>query len=531
MKRKKLLIPTILVFVLFAVSLAANIGGRGGTTNTTSSTLSSTSTGGHGGTTNTTSSTQSSVASVCPTILPGPSTASNVTQYPATVGTNFTLDASALFGSTVTSGSYHWEQVYPSRTELDYVTSFNATIWNPTQRIAKVLLPYPGNYRFQLETVNGTGQATTHRVDLLATTSTYRKLDAKGVIFGDVFESLGGANFQLGPSSTQCQTASFDSAMAGPQRVGAGWVGFVPAAFYSQISPTPIIGSNNSDLSLTNDTYYYGLIASAKSHGFNVVQFEQTSVGPDTPSDQVPMLGKMENSSSWWSAWFDQWKAWDVAQAVRAQKAGVDMLVLCLYCEDTFRPSVYPNYTQRWDDIIASVRQVFTGKVAMSLIVTDDRFTMYKQLDAVFITTFPGLYTSSNSFRDPSNPTIRELENATERLVSYAAFLAGKITVYYIFLAYSSVGQYNADPPPWGNNPPPANLTDFREQAMYYEAFFNVIQNKSWISGVFSERWDYFDHFARLGDAPSSYYFDQTIGVSPRNKPAESVVKLWFGIM
>jgi hypothetical protein len=46
---------------------------------------------------------------------------------------------------------------------------------------------------------------------------------------------------------------------------------------------------------------------------------------------------------------------------------------------------------------------------------------------------------------------------------------------------------------------------------------------------VFTERRD-FDHFARTGSEPSSYHFDQTIRSSPRDKPTEGVVGLWYGM-
>ena len=519
MRRKKLLIPAVLVLLLIVVSFGVGIARNGATTSTAPASSQRS------------SSTSTSTAPACPAILVGPSTASNVTQIPAATGANYTLDSSQLFGAHPSGSSYHWTQLFASRTELDYVSSFNATLWNTDTPAATVRMNEPGNYRFGL-TVTGTdGSVSSYKVDLLAKGSPTTQLKDEGVIFSDVFQNLGGTNFQLGPYSPACQTREFDSAMNGPARVGAGWVGFVPAAFYTRVSPSPVIGSNNTDLSLTNDSYYFSLIASAKAQGFKVVQFEQLGVGPDTPAAQAALLPAMMNNSAWWDQWYTQWKAWLVDQAARAQKAGVDMLVLCLYCESSFQPQVYPQYAERWDDIIDSVRQVFSGQVAMSLIVTDDRFTMYDKLDAVFATIFPGLYTSAGAFKDPDNPTMAELQNQTQRLFSYASFLAGKIDVYYIFLAYSSLGEYEADPYPWGNQPPPANLTDFRAQAMYYEAFFSVLKNETWVTGAFSERWDYFDHFARLNDSPSSYYFDQTIGNSPRNKPAESVIRLWFGLL
>jgi hypothetical protein len=509
--RKKLLIPPLVIILLVIASVI--LGGLHNQSPTQTST-SSISSGG------------------CPELLPAPNTASNVQQIHGSVGVPLKLDAAALFSVNESKPhSYLWTQLFANRTELDYVTSFAASMTNVTERTVTVNFSSPGNYRFQLSVTDPASQAATagtHRIDVLVTQDGVRKLNAKGVIFSDVFEDLGGKNFILGPHPEPCQTQLFDSAMAGPSRIGAGWVGFVPAIFYLKVSPTPKFDNGNNDLSLSNNTYYYELMASAKAHGFKIVETVQASVGPNTPANESSLLPRMENSSVWWDAWFTQWKAVLLSEGVRAQKAGVDMLTICLYCDDTFRPNAYPNYTQRWQDIISSVRQVYKGQVAMSLIVADNRFTMYKDLDAVFVTIFPDLYTSSHPFADPNNPTVQEITNTTARLFSYFDWMQGKIPVYIIFLAYSSVGQFHGDPPPWGNNPPPANLTDFREQAKYYEVILNFLQNKPWVSGFFSERWDYFDHFVRPPTAPNSFYFDQTLGNSPRSKPAEAVIKLWF---
>ena len=473
-------------------------------------------------------SSTATTTQACPPPLPGPSASVPHSDVNGTVGAGVRLDATSFLSNVGSGYAFRWSQVYANATELDYVTNFAATLSNSTGAVATMTAREPGNYRIQLEATPPGGQTTLRVVDVSITDPNKWNLDAKGVIFGDVFNNLGGPDFNMGPYPNPCQQERFTNALAAPLRVGAGWVGYVPAEFYTRVSPSPQFAGDGNDLSLTNDTYYYGLMAAAHSEGFKIVEFVQYGVGPGTPTNQSALLPLMYNSSSWWSSWFDAWKQTIIAEAERAQKAGVEMLVLCLYCDDTFRPQVFPNYAERWDDIIASVRQVYAGKLAMSLIVSDDRFTMYSKLDAVFMTIFPGLYL--NFFKDPQNPTMSELQNQTARMLSYGEWMAGKINVYYILTADSSNGQYDPDPPPWAPNPPPANLTDFREQAMYYEAFLSVLRNQSWVSGFFSERWDYFDHFARTGETPSAYYFDQTIGSSPRSKPAEQVVKLWFSL-
>jgi len=55
--------------------------------------------------------------------------------------------------------------------------------------------------------------------------------------------------------------------------------------------------------------------------------------------------------------------------------------------------------------------------------------------------------------------------------------------------------------------------------------FFRAMEDETWIKGFFSERWDWFDQYKR---PPEPSYYDQTAGSSPRNKPAEEIIKIWY---
>ncbi|MDA1258560.1 MAG: hypothetical protein O3C10_12080 [Chloroflexi bacterium] len=66
---------------------------------------------------------------------------------------------------------------------------------------------------------------------------------------------------------------------------------------------------------------------------------------------------------------------------------------------------------------------------------------------------------------------------------------------------------------------------DFQEQAILYEAFFDVIAERPWIDGALMGTFDWLDQYTR---DPAELYFDQTTGASARSKPAEEVIQLWF---
>ena len=98
--------------------------------------------------------------------------------------------------------------------------------------------------------------------------------------------------------------------------------------------------------------------------------------------------------------------------------------------------------------------------------------------------------------------------------------------IYYITVFNSSDGQTGSE----DVGEREGFQVDFQEQALYYEAFFKVVEESPWIQGVFTERWDWFDQYGRNADTPETVYFDETTGASPRSKPAEEVIRLWFSI-
>lgn len=58
----------------------------------------------------------------------------------------------------------------------------------------------------------------------------------------------------------------------------------------------------------------------------------------------------------------------------------------------TFRPDVYPHYDKRWQEITAEIHKVFSGRVAINVINTDERLTFVDDLDVLLITFLGGLY-------------------------------------------------------------------------------------------------------------------------------------------
>ena len=206
-----------------------------------------------------------------------------------------------------------------------------------------------------------------------------------------------------------------------------------------------------------------------------------------------------------------------------AEQHGVDAVVLKMFAETSFNPDIYPEYADRWVEIIHTVREVYSGEVGLSFINADNRLTFIDELDFIEITFFGGLYTSrQGAFADVSNPTMDELIAVNEEMFEGIEYFWGNTSRIIMVITFESTdAQFSTE------DPDQRTPVDFNEQVLYYEAFYSTIGDQPWISGVFTERWDYWDEYRRFGDDYNIQYFDMTNGASPRNKPAEDVVALW----
>ena len=437
------------------------------------------------------------------------------------------LHARALFDLSENDRTFQWQQVFGEPSDLEYLTSHRAELMDASSELAAFVPEAAGNYRFRL-TAADAGGVETHHVDVQVTQEVETTWDVKGAIFADLWGPLGGPAFNSAPEDSECLAKVLDHAYEGPLRVGAGWVAFVPANFIVQVTPTPVLRPEGNYHSLTDDDYYATLIAAAHDRGLKVVQFEQDSPHFELSPEEMSALETMQSSSAeWWEAWFDQWKEWVVQRAARAEAVGVEMFVPYLMADGTFRPEAYPDYDKRWREILTAIREVYSGTLAMSFVNADERLTFIDAFDVAFVTVFPAMYTSMDTIADKQSPTLDEAIQVNEFFLSFPQpLIQADKPIYYILTINSSDGQTGSE----DIEEKSTFVGDFQEQALYYEAFFQVASELPYIKGVFTERWDWFDQYHRPADTPEAIYFDATLESSPRSKPAEEVVKLWFEI-
>lgn len=441
----------------------------------------------------------------------------------AASGELVTLDANSLFDLPGKAVSHSWVQVFAEQDSLDYTTYTTVRISNSTSTTPSFRPSTPGKYRFRLTSADAVGSETANEVEVLVPAPEDR-FEFRSINFPDLFGENGGEAFRVNPEDPNCRAQVFDHAFSMAPRVNANWLTIVPAQFLTQVDPSPIWGETVETLSLTNDEYYAALIESAHSHGLKVLQAEQDAPGFSLDLDQE-RWAEARRTPEYWEGFFDEWTPWAVERAARAEKYGVDMFSPFVWANDLLRPEKYPDYERRWLEMIAAIREVFSGQIAIwSIGSVDQNLTFLDELDAVILSLDSnGLF--GEGFIDVrNNPQLDQvISSVKNRLDQSRPTLADSgVPIIYSPIATSSDGQLGSEDP----EELATFVPDFQEQAIYYEGMLQAFASEPWITGIMLSVTDWFDQFAR---PPEGLYFDQTFQASPRSKPAEDVSALWFG--
>lgn len=231
------------------------------------------------------------------------------------------------------------------------------------------------------------------------------------------------------------------------------------------------------------------------------------------------------------ASFFGNYKALILQWAVLAQQYNVPLL--CIGNEMNY--ATLPAYTPYWRDIIASIRQVYNGKLTYSPLTPQfvgdtvnevNQIQFWSQLDYGGLEPYGMLGTQID-------PTVATLDNAWLQvqsgktlsyysLINQLAAYIGKPIIFAETGNASFHGSAMVGPNAAAALNDPATISDFAGQANWYTSFFNTwVANKpSWLAGVFF--WN-----VNPAQAPDTQSYAQ--GFNFNGKPAESLIASWFG--
>lgn len=217
-----------------------------------------------------------------------------------------------------------------------------------------------------------------------------------------------------------------------------------------------------------------------------------------------------------WQTWFENYRRFILHYAKFAEEHGIPIL-----CIGTELQTTAVQREQDWRQLIADIREVYQGQLtyAANWYEAFEAIQFWDTLDFIGIQAYFPL-------TDQMNPAVEELKEGWRPHLAAIEVVQARYQKPVIFTELGYRSEENAAIEPWkwpeDSEVNPGTLaTDLglKTQMDCYEAFFETLWDKEWFAGVYFWKW-----FPKLGDEAAA-----GIGFTPQNKPAEGVMRRWYG--
>ncbi len=421
---------------------------------------------------------------------------------PRTVGSEITIDASGIPNTTGGELSFVWEQQHlPDRyAGVEYITGYPVDMVFIQKDILLFQPSYPGNYRFHL-TISGRNYEETLDIDVSVTLPDI-PFEIRGIAYG-MWHYTEDLNYLSPGFATRARESGANLIMLNPT-----W--YAGSATANTMSPCPLEPFNSEVCRGTiTDESLIKMVRDAHNRGLQVMIKPILNIaGPDRP--EWPDIHPTS-----WDEWFRNWTDVCLLYARIAQHENVTYLPL----GNQLRTTV--DQVSHWRNLIKEVRQVYSGKLTYgdnSFSYGDwGQFKAWDDLDYIGVHLWAKT-TGDYGIPETTNPTVEEMTAGIEsRITEFLDPLVEKYNKPVIFLEFGTNNYDGANIDHfWWN---PERIIDNKEQAEYYEAGLRVFASRSYTSGVII--WAY---------TWKPELDPGMIDMSPAFKPAEKVLRYWFGV-
>lgn len=319
-------------------------------------------------------------------------------------------------------------------------------------------------------------------------------------------------------------------ALQNVQVLGSNWVILTPTWTYARNNPLVFSEQPGRDAFWLDTSTS---VSQARTLNLNVALFPQ----PRFATTANDFWSTAPRDPGWWGNWFDHYRAFAVHYADLASLSGAQALIIggdwiapalpAGKLADGTPSGVPADAEARWKNVIAEVRQHFRGQVLFALpfdtSVIEAPVNILSDIDAVYLLWFAKL-------SDQPNPSKADLTAEAGRLLDNNVFTVQSqvnkpviLALSYPSSTYSATGCI-----PNGSggclywtalNRPNADIStvnlDLQQQVDIYDAVFNAVNARSWVSGLVSR--GYFLPVV-LQDKSASIH----------GKPAADLLWYWF---
>jgi len=292
-----------------------------------------------------------------------------------------------------------------------------------------------------------------------------------------------------------------DVSLAHLAETGADWISLIVTGYQDNLKSLQI----SANASTPTDSDLIHVLNQAHSLGLKVMLKPHVDLAND-PSHWRGQIGRAFTSEPEWAEWFASYRRFIEHYADLAAVFGADQF--CVGCElegTTHRES-------DWRAVVAAVRSRYLGPLVYAGNHSGEEagITWWDAVDAIGVDAY---YPLSRKL----NPTLDELKAAWQPLVASLASLSARWQKRIILteIGYRSINGTAMHPWDWQIR----GAVDLQEQADCYQAAFQSLARQPWFGGIYW--WSWSPDPNEGGPADDGY--------TPHNKPAEEVLRAWFG--
>ncbi len=290
-----------------------------------------------------------------------------------------------------------------------------------------------------------------------------------------------------------------DLALAHLRATGANWISLLVTQYQDAITSTTIYTKTATPL----DADLIHVIDQAHRLGLKVMLKPHVDLARD-PAHWRGQIGQGFNEAQW-SAWFASYQTFIDHYAQLAQTYGADQ-----FCVGT-ELSATQDRDAQWRAVVASVRNIYSGPITYAANWGDEAdLSWWNAVDFIGVDAY---YPLTNK----NNPTVAELMAGWTPHTAMLANLSSRWGKQILFTEVGYRSQDGTNQHPWDYQS--EGVIDLQEQADAYQSAFASVFNQPWFAGIYWWSWrpDPFEG----GPCDDGY--------SPHDKPAEDILRSWYG--